>query len=64
MAEFKQGEVVRLKSGGPPLTVEATEGGETVCCWFGLDHGEYRRRHIVTGLLTLVSQPPAAAVKR
>ncbi len=64
MADFKQGDVVRLKSGGPAMTVETTEGGETVCVWFGLDHGEYRRRHVVTGLLTPVSQIAPTAVKR
>jgi uncharacterized protein YodC (DUF2158 family) len=67
MADFKQGDVVRLKSGGPAMTVENIEGNETVCAWFGADHGEYRRRHIVTALLVPVPQTvptPNATARR
>lgn len=28
------GDKVRLKSGGPPMTVENIVGGEVHCCWF------------------------------
>ncbi|AXI42835.1 YodC family protein [Sulfitobacter sp. SK011] len=35
------GDVVRLKSGGPVMTVEATVGdGAAICCWF--THGLQR----------------------
>jgi uncharacterized protein YodC (DUF2158 family) len=64
VADFKQGEVVRLKSGGPAMTVETTEGNETICAWFGSDHDEYRRRHIVTGMLTLAAPPATTGAKR
>lgn len=32
--ELKVGSVVRLKSGGPRMTVEAVEDGEVHCEWF------------------------------
>jgi len=28
------GDKVRLKSGGPPMTVEKIVAGEVHCCWF------------------------------
>lgn len=35
MENFKIGEVVVLKSGGPKLTVSAINSDQTiVCCWF------------------------------
>jgi uncharacterized protein YodC (DUF2158 family) len=32
--KFEPGRIVALKSGGPPLTVVATEGEEVRCIWF------------------------------
>lgn len=36
MAEFKQGDVVQLKSGGPDMTCtgEKSENGDVWCQWF------------------------------
>lgn len=35
MADFKIGDVVRLKSGGPKMTVDSLKGKDTVQCrWF------------------------------
>jgi uncharacterized protein YodC (DUF2158 family) len=34
MAKFNAGEVVRLVSGGPPMTVSGYEDGHVVCDWF------------------------------
>ena len=35
MAPFKNGDVVCLKSGGPPMTVDGyTPDGRTSCVWF------------------------------
>lgn len=31
---FKPGDVVRLKSGGPPLAVASLTDGGVLCCWF------------------------------
>jgi uncharacterized protein YodC (DUF2158 family) len=32
--QFKIGDAVQLVSGGPRMTVIATKGGKTECCWF------------------------------
>jgi len=33
---FKPGDVVQLKSGGPPMTVTMVVGPDTYCMWFSL----------------------------
>lgn len=38
MAEFSVGDVVRLKSGGPQMTVDRVEGDAVVCLWFSQAH--------------------------
>ena len=55
MAEFKLGDVVRLNSGGPPMTVEDTDGGSSEegkirCEWFLRDrlHHEVFHRDCLT----------------
>ena len=35
--EFKEGDVVKLKSGGPLMTIQSTDmddPNEILCCWF------------------------------
>ena len=34
MAEFKAGDVVQLKSGGPLMTIKWIDGTEALCEWF------------------------------
>lgn len=34
MPEWKSGQVARLKSGGPAMTVSGVVGGVVVCQWF------------------------------
>ncbi len=34
MPVFKIGDIVRLKSGGPNMTIEGEAHGEYVCIWF------------------------------
>jgi len=38
--QFKMGDIVQLKSGGPPMTVRSIEAinGECLCEWFGGGH--------------------------
>ena len=35
MEQFKIGDVVKLKSGGPPMTIREVKATEIVCAWFG-----------------------------
>lgn len=38
MAQFKEGDVVKVKSGGPPMTVESVNAdGSYTCVWFDKD---------------------------
>ena len=55
MVTIQPGDVVRLKSGGPAMTVETLESGHCVCLWFGTDNMELQRRHIMPQVLTLVT---------
>ena len=59
MADFKPGDMVRLKSGGPSMTVEEVGDKETICCWFG-NGDEYQRRHIANVVLSSMSDTSSA----
>ncbi len=41
MSDLSVGDVVRLNSGGPDMTIEAITNGVAVCYWFSWD-----RRHV------------------
>ena len=34
MTQFKTGDIVQLKSGGPKMTVKTAKKGEVTCTWF------------------------------
>jgi uncharacterized protein YodC (DUF2158 family) len=38
---FHEGEVVRLRSGGPPMTVKSIEGDWLICTWWNDGYGEF-----------------------
>ena len=38
--DFKIGDVVKLKSGGPLMTVNGTKGDDVWCRWFGGERGD------------------------
>jgi uncharacterized protein YodC (DUF2158 family) len=58
MSSFKAGDVVRLKSGGPGMTIDAIEGDQCVCLWFGNDNVELQPRHFMPHVL--FAMPPEA----
>jgi uncharacterized protein YodC (DUF2158 family) len=64
MTDFAPGDVVRLKSGGPAMTIDGIENGHCVCLWFGNDNMELQRRHIMPHVLSLVTPEsrPAARI--
>jgi len=53
MYEFKSGDIIQLKSGGPKMTVQktpATATAELECQWFAggkLEHGYFHRETII-----------------
>ena len=59
---MRAGDTVRLKAGGPQMTVESikqTAGGNQVhCVWFDHDHNE-RRAQYLESVLEVVRPGPA-----
>lgn len=52
--EFKPGDVVRLKSGGPLMTVRRrTHYGEYACEWFDKNHVGHSDTFAVTSLISM-----------
>ena len=52
--DFNVGDVVRLKSGGPNMTIDGTAGSRLVCAWFDADNA-YRMRSFDQGALEKVT---------
>lgn len=44
MSDFKLGDIVQLKSGGPAMTVSGHRGRSLVCEWF--DHSGKHSAHV------------------
>ena len=57
--EFKIGDTVKLKSGGPPMTVNSIteETGEIYCQWFTEDEDKVREGYFPPDTLQLVVEP-------
>jgi len=58
--EFKPGDVVQLKSGGPPMTVQAISGDNATCVWF--EKTKEHRSVFATVLLRAFTRPRAIRV--
>ena len=64
-ASYKIGDVVRLKSGGPPMTVTSVESGDNdvgyvvFCIWFNAK-GNEKSGHYPAAALVLVTEPQAS----
>jgi uncharacterized protein YodC (DUF2158 family) len=50
MDEFKEGDVVRLKSGGPNMTVETVDDDEVRCAWFDDKNQIHRENFLLTSI--------------
>ncbi len=60
MTEFTKGDVVRLKSGGPKMTVVAEpEGAIVQCTWFDRNGKRHTDGFEAALLQAFVSRPPA-----
>ncbi len=49
---FKTGDIVKLRSGGPEMTVTSVEGDDIVCTWFdenGVNQDGIFKSSILTG---------------
>jgi uncharacterized protein YodC (DUF2158 family) len=63
-APFKVGDVVRLKSGGPPMTVTSIESGENegghlvFCIWFNSKGNEKSGHYPAAALVPVEPQAP------
>lgn len=51
--ELKPGDVVKLMSDGPKMTIESVENGKAVCVWFMA--GQLMRHEFLCELLNLIS---------
>ncbi len=56
MSEFKEGDVVKLKSGGPEMTVSEVKGDKLYCKWFD-EKGELKAKYFKTTELTKYQGP-------
>lgn len=53
MAEFKPGDVVTLKSGGPPMTITHVERNDAWCEWFNRTDSAYEHKTAIVKLVAL-----------
>ena len=65
MEIFQPGDLVMLKSGGPPMTVEWLDdmSGLYVCSWFTVSHERQQQRFAGEALKIYSEQQPARGVK-
>ena len=62
---FQIGDIVQLKSGGPPMTVTSSEGKSVSCTWFDKNQQRHDEGAFPPGALKAVSEPkPSSIAKR
>jgi len=57
MSQFKVGDIVRLRSGGPKMTVCVMEGDRIGCEWFD-EKGEHKIRTFDKAVLDKIEEQP------
>ena len=57
--DFDLGAVVKLRSGGPDMTVDGPNGSRVICIWFDLG-GEFHRQDFDAGSLEKVATSTGA----
>ena len=60
--DFNVGDVVRLKSGGPNMTVENASGSRIVCVWFDSEQCFIRKDIDQGALEKVVPESPSASL--
>jgi uncharacterized protein YodC (DUF2158 family) len=60
---LKIGDIVRLKSGGPEMTVQALEGAVARCAWFDVNDQHHEARFALETLKTVRFSFPGSTVK-
>lgn len=61
MSEVKVGSVVKLKSGGPRMTVNHLESGSMECIWHDSDQGGFIRAQVNVACVDLIEDAEKAA---
>lgn len=62
--EFKVGDVVQMKSGGPQMTVvECNDSGYVVCEWFSRKSQNMERREFVSASLIKYVRPRPITIR-
>jgi len=68
MEQFKKGDVVQLKSGGPKMTVDEIEttqsGVEVICVWYNDKSNSFERKGFSVEALTIYTPPSQPKVIR
>jgi uncharacterized protein YodC (DUF2158 family) len=60
MANFKEGDVVQLKSGGPKMTVQKVTPQGLICVWFITEKGQQKLERATFPETSLQTPPPIA----
>jgi uncharacterized protein YodC (DUF2158 family) len=58
-APLHSGDIVRLRSGGPMMTVRSVEGDQVICAWWSPDDNDYRSGTFPIAMIQGPVMPPS-----